>query len=206
MSRFDVLKSLVRGAAKAGTERLGKLRGVQGVRGALGDLRARRASVSEAALARAITHGVGGAGSVSVACRDGRIVADVSFDRGDPLVVAVIPEQTRFAPRGAKEVLFTVEPPELVADARAREVVGAIAAAIARALWGPMLGERREGEHALVDREGARLRADLRTVASVRAALEGSAIGMALDVLSIEGFAIEDRALRVTIALPLPGG
>ncbi len=205
MSRLDVLKSLLRGAAKAGSERVGKLKGVTDLRDALGDLRARRATVSEAALARAITHGVSGVRAVSVQLKDERAVVDLSFERGDPLVVAVIPEQTRFAPRGAKEVIFRVEPPELVGEARVREVVGAFAAAIARALWGPMLGERREGEHALVDREGARLRADLRTVPSVRAALEGSAIGMALDVLSIESFAIEDRALRVTIALPIPG-
>ncbi|MCA9610196.1 MAG: hypothetical protein KC619_31585 [Myxococcales bacterium] len=206
MSRFDVLKSLVRTAAKSGAERLGKMKSVNELRHALGDLRARRAALSEAALTRAITHGVADVRAVSVQLENGRAVVDVSFERGDPLVVAVIPEQTRFAPRGAKEVLFSVEPPELVADARVREIVGAFAAAIARVLWGPMLGERKEGEHALVDREGARLRADLRTVPSVRAALEGSTLGMALDVLSIESFAIEDRVLRVTIALPLPGG
>lgn len=206
MSRFDVLKSLVRGAAKASSERLGKMRSVAGVRDALGDLRARRATIPEAALSRAISHGVANARAVSVAVRDERVVVDLTFEDGDNLVVAVIPEQTRFAPRGAKEVIFSVEPPEAVGDARVREIVGAIAASIARALWGPMLGERREGEHALVDREGARLRADLRTVPSVRAALEGSALGVALDVLSIESFSLEDRALRVAIALPLPGG
>ncbi|MBX3274125.1 MAG: hypothetical protein KF729_27915 [Sandaracinaceae bacterium] len=204
MSRFDVLKSLVRGAAKASAERVGKLRSVAGLREAFAHLRARQAMITEAGLARAISHGIAGASGVSVSLRDGRAVIDVAFEQGAPLVVAVIPEETRFAPRGAKEVLFRVEPPELTGDARAREIVGAVAAAIARALWGPVLGERREGEHALVDREGARLRADLRSVPSVRAALEGSALAPALDVVSIGGFAIADRALAVTVALPFP--
>ena len=204
MSRFDVLRSLGRGAARAGAERVGKLRPVAGLRDAFAHLRARQAMITEAGLARAVSHGITGARGVSVSLRDGRAVIDVAFAEGAPLVVAVIPEETRFAPRGAKEVLFRVEPPELAGDARAREVVGAVAAAIARALWGPVLGERREGEHALVDREGARLRADLRSVPSVRAALEGSALAPALDVVSIGGFAIADRAFVVPVALPFP--
>lgn len=69
-----------------------------------------------------------------------------------------------------------------------------------------MLAPRRGDEQALVEREGARLRADLRTVPAVRAALEGSALAMALEVLTIESFALEDRALRLKIGLPSPFG
>ena len=52
----------------------------------------------------------------------------------------------------------------------------------------------------------ARLRADLRTVPAVRAALEGSGLAMALEVLTIESLALEDRALRLKIGLPVPFG
>ncbi len=204
MSRFDVLKSLVRSAAKAGGERLSKLSAVTNARQAFEELRARRSSITEAALSRAITGGVASIRAATVSLRDGRCAVDLDYEDGRSLVFAILPEQTRFAPRGAKEVIFSVEPPEMVDDARAREVVGAFAAAIARALFGPVLGERAEDEQALVDREGARLRADLRTVPSVRAALEGSALAMALEVISIESFEIEDRVLRVVIALPIP--
>lgn len=204
MSRFDVLKSLVRGAAKAGAEQVKRLRPVANLRQAMVELRARRATLTEGALSSAIAHGVRGVTAATVSLQDGRIVADVGLEEGETLVLAIIPEQARFAPRGAKEVIFSVEPPEAVDDSRARDIVGAVAAAIARALWGPILGPRRPDEHALVEREGARLRADLRSVPAVRSTLEGSALAVALEVISIESFAIEDRVLRLVIALPGP--
>jgi len=205
MSRLDILKSLVRSAAKASGERLSKLSTVTNARQAIEELRARRSTLNEADVGRAITSGTTGVRAATVSLRNGRAAVDLGYEDGRNLTFAIIPEQTRFAPRGAKEVIFSVEPPEVVEDARAREVVGALAAAIARALWGPVLGERTVHEQALVDREGARLRADLRTVPAVRAALEGSPLAMALEVISIESFAIEDRVLRVVIALPIPG-
>ncbi|HHH29188.1 MAG TPA: hypothetical protein ENK57_12700 [Polyangiaceae bacterium] len=210
MSRFDVLKSLVRSAARASGERLSKVSAVAGVRQAIDEVRARRSTLTEAAIARAITHGVPTLAAASVSLRGGRVVLDLDYkSRGDTpgetLAVSLIPEQARFAPRGAKEVIFSVEPPEAVNDARVRELVGALAAAIARALWGPVLGERTVDEQAMVDREGARLRADLRSVPAVRAALEGSPLAMALEIISIESFAIEDRVLRIVLALPFPG-
>jgi hypothetical protein len=202
-SRFDVFRSWVRTAAEAGKERIGEMRSVSNVKRAIEELRERRASISEAALSSAIAH-CPGASASSVSLQDGRIVCDITFDDGRSLVFAVIPEKARFAPRGAKEVIFTVEPPEMVNEARTRDAVGCIAALIARGLWGPMLGPRDGDEQALVEREGARLRADLRTVPAVRAALEGSPAAMALEVLGIESFAVEERTLRLKIALPLP--
>lgn len=203
MSRLDLLRSLVRSAAKAGADRLGKLGPIAGAKTALGELKRRRASLSEAALSSALAHAPGVRAS-SVSAHGEQLGVDLSFEDGASLAFAVVPEQVRFAPRGAKEVLFRVEPPQLVGDARVRDAVGCLAAAIARALWGPVLPPREADEQALVERDGARLRADLRTVPAVRAALEGSPLAMALEVLTIESFAIEDRALRVKIGLPLP--
>lgn len=205
MSRFDVLKSLVRSAARAGGDRLAKVGRVEDFRKVLSELRGRRIAISEAMLTRAINHGVRGVEAATVSLRDERARFHLDYGDGEPLGFALVPDEARFAPRGAKEVIFAVEPPELVSDARVREVVGAVAAGIARALWGPMMGPPVDGEEAFVEREGARLRADLRSVPAVRALLEGSPLAMALEVLAIEGFVIEDRALRIVIALPMPG-
>lgn len=201
--RLDTLKSLLHRAARAGSDRLGKLPPVAGAKQAIEELKQRRATLSEAALSRAVAHAPGVSASV-VGVSDGMVRADVTFDDGTSLALGIVPETVRFAPRGAKEVIFRVEPPSLVEDGRVREVIGSLAAAVARALWGPVLGPPKRDEQALVEREGARLRADLRTVPSVRAALEGGALAMVLEVLTIESFAIEDRTLRLKIGLPLP--
>lgn len=200
-SRFDVLKSLVRSAARAGAERVQDLGAVRGAKAVLAELRQRRVTITEPMMSSAIAQTPGVSAS-SVSLANGRIALDATFEDGRSLAMTVLPQEVRFAPRGAKEILFTVEPPEIVGDGRARDVVGCVAAAIARGVWGPMLGPRTDGEAALVEREGARLRCDLRTVPAVRASLEGSPFAMALDVLTIGGFEIEDRALRVTLGLP----
>jgi len=204
VSRLDLLRSLLRGAAEAGAERLGGLRPVAGVRAAIAEVRARRATLTEPMLTAAISGAVDGAVGTTVSLRGGQIVVDLELEGRAPLSLGIVPELARFAPRGAKEVVFRVEPPDAVRDAVAREVVGALAGAIARALWGPILGPRPAGEHALVEPEGGRLRADLRTVPAVRSTFEGSPLAVALEVISIESFAVEDRALRLRIALPLP--
>jgi hypothetical protein len=201
--RLDLLKSFVRTAAKASTDRIARLGPLAGARSAIEELKQRRASVSEGALSSAVAHAPGVRAS-TVSIRDGQIRVELTLEDGASKVFAVVPEGVRFAPRGAKEVLFSVEPPALVSDARVRDAVGCVAAAIARALWGPVLPPRQGDEQALVEREGARLRTDLRTVPAVRAALEGSALALALDVLTIESFLVEERTLRVKIGLPFP--
>jgi hypothetical protein len=203
MSRLDLLRSWVRTAAKASADRLAKMGPVANARQAFEELRQRRASIGEAPLSRALAHAPDVAASM-VSIRDGRIRVDLGYEDGSTLVFSVLPETVRFAPRGAKEVIFSIEPESLASDGRVRDAVGCIAAAIARAVWGPVLGRRGADETALVEREGLRLRADLRTVPSVRATLEGSPLAMALEALSIESFDVEDRALRVKIGLPLP--
>ncbi len=203
--RGDLFRSLVHRATKAGVERIKGMPAVAGARQALEELKQRRASLGEPALSSALAHAPGVSAS-SVSISGGLMRVDLAFEDGESRVFAISPEAVRFAPRGAKEVLFEVEPPELVSDPRVRDAVGCLAAAIARALWGPVLAPRAGDEQALVERDGARLRADLRTVPAVRAALEGSGLSMALEVLTIESFALEDRALRFKIGLPVPFG
>lgn len=201
--RGDLLRSLVHRTAKASAERLARMPVVVGARRAFAELKERRASVSEATLSSAVAHAPG-VRACTVSISGSSMHIDLTFDDGDTCAFAIEPGTIRFAPRGAKEVLFTVEPPELVADARVRDAVGSVAAAIARTLWGPALPPRTGDEQALVEREGARLRADLRTIPAVRAALESGPLAMALEMLTIESFALEDRALRIKLGLPFP--
>ena len=201
-SRFDVLKSLVRTATRATGARISRLGPVENAREALAELRNRRASIGEGALGSAVAQ-ADGVEATTVRIADGRILVDVTWDDGEHTAVSVLPEKTRFAPRGAKEVIFVVEPVDAVESRRVREIVGCVGAAIARLLWGPLLGPRPQGEQALVEREGARLRTDLRSVPAVRAMLEGSALAMAVDVIGVEGFTLEDHSLRIRIGLPL---
>lgn len=201
--RIDLLKSWVRSAAEAGKGRLRALDSVTRIRETLDELKERRVTIGEAALSSAVAHAPDVKAS-TVSARDGRLVVDVTGDDDSSTIFAVVPEQVRFAPRGAKEVLFRVDPPELARDTRVRDAVGCLAAAIARALWGPVLSPRSGDEQALVETDNDHLRVDLRTVPAVRAALEGSPLAMALDVLTIESFTIEARALRIKVGLPLP--
>lgn len=192
----------MRSAAKAGSERFADVGAIKQARRVLDELKHRRTSIDEGAMGAAIAH-TPGVSAATVRIHDGRVGVDATFEDGESRVLAVVPESVRFAPRGAKEVIFRIEPPEAVNDARARELVGSLAASMARALWGPVLGPREGDEQALVEREGARLRADLRSVPAVRAALEGP-LGMALDVLAIERFGVEDGRLSLELALPFP--
>ncbi len=194
--RLDTLRSLLHRAAKAGADRLQRLPPVANARHVLDELKERRARITEATLSSAVAHAPG-VRACSASIQGGLARLDITYDDGATLSFGVTPESVRFAPRGAKEVLFSVEPPERVNEARVRDAVGCVAAAIARTLWGPMLPPREGDEQALVERDGARLRADMRTVPAVRAALEGSPLAMALEVLTIESFTVEDRAIRL---------
>lgn len=201
--RLDTLRSLLHRAAKAGSDRVGRLPPVAGVRRAVEELKQRRANITEGMLSSAVAHAAGVRASSAIV-HGGLARIEITYDDGASLTFGVAPVATRFAPRGAKEVIFSVDPPELVSDARVRDAVGCVAAAIARTLFGPLLPPRQGDEQALIEREGVHLRADLRTIPAVRGALEGSPLAMALELLTIESFALEDRAIRLKIGLPLP--
>jgi hypothetical protein len=203
--RGDILKSWLQRAAQAGASRLSRLDPVQRVSRAVEELRARRVRLDEATLAQALS-AVEGLRESTLQVRDGRIEIDACWQDGERLAFAAVPETIRFAPRGAKEVLFRVEPAELARKGKVREAVGALAGAVAFAVWGPLLGAGATANPALVETEGQRLRADLRSIAAVRSALSGGPLGQVLDVLSIERFELADRELRVILKLPMPGG
>lgn len=199
--RFDVLRSLLHGAADAAKKRVQDLGPIERARHVLEELRQRRARIPESVLSAAVAR-CPGALAASVRVHDGGLIVDVEHDDDTSLVVRVVPQSARFAPRGAKEVFFAIEPAELAKSGKVRDVVGALAGAVARGLWGPMLPPAKGPEIALTEREGDRLRVDLRSLAAVDSLLNASSIAQLLDVIGIESFLLEDHALQIRIALP----
>ncbi|MGF1464710.1 MAG: hypothetical protein ACFCGT_01125 [Sandaracinaceae bacterium] len=199
--RLDVWRSFLRSAADAGAGALGQLHLWKPIRRALREIRSRRARVPESVLSSLLARAPEVAES-TVEIVDGRVAVATRYADGESLRYTVVPEQARFAPRGAKEVLFQVEPPGAHRHRRVQEAVGLLAATIAQLLWRPLLSPPAGLEQALIDIEGARLRADLRSVPSVRRAIDGSPFAPFLDAVRVERFELEDRSLGVVIALP----
>jgi len=205
--RLDRLRSRVRSvasqAAKGATDALGQVGPLPQVRAALREIRDRRARIPERQLARAVLR-AGTVAAASVRTRAGRIEITAELESGRVVAFALIPERAQFAPRGAKEIFFAVDPPEAANDAKVRDVAGAIASQIARAVWSPVLPPNSGvDEPALVDRDGDQLRIDLRTCPAVRAAAgQGAAAAMVMDVITIERFDADEQGLSVKLALP----
>lgn len=200
--RWDKLRSRVQHAAASVRERaaeggLGKLRHV------VGELAARRAAIPERLLHR-ISIGVPGVAVSSVSAREGVILLDFELEGGRLLQAALRPETPRFAPRGAKELVFSVSPEAAAGEAAVREYVGALAALVSRTLWSATLGPPPGGhESGFTEREGATLRIDVRTIPAVRTALgRGAGTGTMMDVVALEGLFVEPGALVVRIGLP----
>lgn len=205
--RFDRFRSIVKGAADSATDAAKNVRGLAGVREALRELRDRRARIPERQLARAVLR-AGTVSAASVRTRGGRIEITAELESGRAVRVALIPDRAQFAPHGAKEIFFRVEPPEAAADAKVRDIAGLFASQIARALWSPVLGAA-EGidDGGLVDREAdGQLRIDLRTCPVVRAAQSKQAAALVMDVITIERFDVDEQGLSIKLALPkIPG-
>jgi len=202
-NRLDVLRSLVRSAATAAKSGLGRVPSVAAVRRVMSELKSKRAIVRDEALTALVVRAPGVA-HASVTSRDGRIVVDATFDDGDRTVVSFVPAGASFAPRGAKEIAFRVEPAELASERRVSDLAGSIAAGIAFGLWGPLLGkDARAKPWAIADRDGDSLRIDLRTIPAVRSATGRGPFAMILDVIEIGSIAAEDGAVTLEVRMPM---
>lgn len=197
--RSDLFRSLVRGFAEGAGRRLGVP--FANLQKLLRDAIAQASSVSDRQIAKALTR-VGSVREASAVCRDERIWIQATFEHGDTLNVSVEPLAARFAPRGAKEVSFRVEPSELAGRAEVRDLVGAIAALVAHTLWAPFFGRLLNPVYdAIAERDGAEVRVDLRSVPAVRAAAQRG-LTQVFDILELSGLAVIDGALRLHIKLP----
>ena len=114
MSRRDDFRSLVRRVGDQAQRTL-TTGPVAAARKLLSEVAARQARVPDEVLTRAIAHAEG-VREASVACQGGRIRIDATFDDGTHIEVGLVPWDVRFAPRGAKEVVFRLEPRELGRD------------------------------------------------------------------------------------------
>ena len=200
--RGDRLRSLLREAAqtvRAGAERLAPL---TTARQLLGELRHGRVLLPANALRTQLLR-VPDLESLWLEVRASGVLIDASFSRGEPLRLTLVPVAARFAPRGAKELIWRVEPPERATGPRVADLAAAVSVAVARALWAPVLPpDEGEAPDAIVERDpGAELRVDLRTIPMVRK-LRGPSQAL-LDALALASLGSEDGAL--TLGLRLPG-
>lgn len=197
--RWDILRSWVRTAADHAIERATGTRVAATTKQVLERLTQQRWRVSDDALTSAAAH-ADGVDSAMVACRRGRIFVDASLSTGREVQFSLAPLSVRFAPRGAKEISFDVEPP----GAFDRSIVGALAACIARATW-PMIVSQgpEDAETAIVERESdVRVRVDLRTVPAVRRFASRGTAAMIFDVLELESIRVEPGGLALKLKLP----
>lgn len=202
MARFDVLRSMLRAGADRARETLGDVAPLAAARKALAELRRQRLTLSERALTGALAH-MPGVRAATVVARRGGLSVDVSFHDGDAVACRFEPVAARFAPRGAKELVFRVDPAEAVRDARTREVGGALAGAIAHTLWAFALERRADVSGAIVDRDGdEQIRVDLRTVPAVREAQKKSGVAMVLEMMELQGVEVGEGELWLRIKLP----
>ncbi|UCF48719.1 MAG: hypothetical protein JSU89_16405 [Myxococcales bacterium] len=197
--RFDILRSLLRSAADRAVDRVRGTRVALVTKQLLERLTQQRWRLSDEVLTAAAAH-ADGVDSAMVACRSGRMFVDASMTSGREVQFTLAPRTVRFAPRGAKEISFDVEPP----DAHDTSIVGALAGCIAKATW-PMIApaDSLDVGGAIVERETAgRLRVDLRSVPAVRRFASTQSAAMIFDVLELESIRVEPGALAIKLKLP----
>jgi hypothetical protein len=197
--RFDIFRSLVRAAADRAVDRVRGTKVASVTKQLLERLMQQRWRLSDETLTAAAAH-ADGVDSAMVACRSGRMFVDASMTSGREVQFSLAPRSVRFAPRGAKEISFDVEPP----DAHDTSIVGALAGCIAKATW-PMIApaDSLDVGGAIVERETAgRLRVDLRSVPAVRRFASTQSATMIFDVLELESIRVEPGALAIKLKLP----
>jgi hypothetical protein len=197
--RSDYMKSLVRGFAEGASKRLGTP--LASLRKMLQTAIAQASSITDSQIAKALTR-VQGVSEASAVCREERIWVEATSSAGLIVRFSMEPKAARFAPRGAKEIIFHVEPEEIAAKAFARDLVGAIAALVAHTLWGPFLGRSTNPQYdAIAEREGNEVRVDLRSVPAVRSA-QHRGLGQLFDALELGRIEVREGSLKLHLKLP----
>lgn len=202
MSRIDVLKSLLRSTALAAADKVRNSPTTTAARDIIEQAGLMRTRITEAALTAAVARAAN-ATAATVRAQQGRLLIDASFDDSDkPLQFAIWPASFSFAPLGAKEIAFGVEPIEALRDPRAQDVCGALATEIAHAIWRSVIGPVQPGEStAFVSREGDKLVADLRSVPAVRRNQAKKLAMTFIEALKPQRIEIEGGELRVLMKL-----
>lgn len=202
--RIDVLRSWLRTAAQGAGRGLKRIVPTEGLRQLAADLRRKRVSIPTARIGTALAHAPE-VRSAAVLARGGKLLVDAVFSDGEALQVSFAPAAVRFAPRGAKELVFRVEPAERAAQLRVAGLASTLAGALAHELYRAGLpnADPDDPSGAIVDREGAdRLRIDLRTVPAVRSALGSTALAVMMEVMKIAAVYVDDHGVRIELELP----
>jgi hypothetical protein len=195
--RFDIVRSWIRTAADRAVDRVTGTKVAAVTKQLLERLTQQRWRLSDETLTAAAAH-ADGVDSAMVACHSGRMFVDASMTNGREVQFSLAPSAVRFAPRGAKEISFDVEPP----DAHDTSIVGALAGCIAKATW-PMIADSGDVGGAIVEREtSSRVRVDLRSVPAVRQFASSQTAAMIFDVLELESIRVEPGALALKLKLP----
>lgn len=196
--RSDYLRSLFRGFAEGAGRRLGFP--FQSLQKLMREALSQASSVSELQITKALTR-VDGVREASVVCREPRIWIEATLGE-ERVSLSLEPLGARFAPRGAKELIFRVEPEELAGKSSVRDLVAALAALVAHTLWAPFLPRSSNVRYdAIAERDGAEVRVDLRSVPAVRTAQQRGLAQM-FDVLELSGLNVEAGVLRLHVKLP----
>ncbi|MDD9938772.1 MAG: hypothetical protein OXT09_34500 [Myxococcales bacterium] len=202
MSRVDVLKSLLRSTAVSAAEGVRKLPISAAVQRLLSEAALGRAPITDAQLTAEAAR-VAGVTAATVRTDTERVRLHATFEDGSDVAFALRPAGVMFAPGGAKEVSFTVEPPEAADAGRARDLIGSIGSAVARRLWAPVLARApRAPGSAPVSRQGARLYMDLRSVPEVRWGLGRRVPATVIEALSLKAIELEEAKLVLSITVP----
>jgi hypothetical protein len=204
VSRFDVFRSFVREATAKVRDRAVAAIPLEQLKELASDLRYRRVRIPESALTRAVAH-ASMVEEASVRARDGSLDVDARFRGGrEPFVAIVRPEVRAFAPRGAKELSFHLEPAEAATHPLAADVLSCLAGVIAYHLWAASgIPVDSDPSGAFVERDvGASFRVDLRTVPAVRAIMDGQASQLIVEALVPREIAAIDGSLKIELALP----
>jgi hypothetical protein len=198
MSRIDVLKSLLRSTALAAVDKVRNSPTTAAARDVIEQAGLMRTRITEASLTAAVARAAN-ATAATVRAQQGRLLIDASFDDSDkPLQVAIWPASFSFAPLGAKEIAFGVDPIEALRDPRVQDVCAALATEIAHAIWRTVL----PGEStAFVSCEGDHLVADLRSVPAVRRNQAKKLAMTFIEALKPQKIEIEGGELRVLMKL-----
>jgi hypothetical protein len=201
-SRSDVLKSLLRSTARTAIDSVMSSKVGSNVQRLLTETSFSRVAIADAQLTAAVAR-VAHVAAATVSVGQDRVRVDVSFEDGKQLLMALRPDGMVFAPGGAKELAFTVEPEHAAAQGSSRDVIAAIAGEIARALWRPALtrAPRLPDHGAHVSHEGNRWIVDLRSVPEVRWALRQRLPALLIEAIRARGLELGDGRLVLTLAI-----
>jgi hypothetical protein len=200
-SRTDVLKSLLRSTARSALSAVKELPIAASVQRAVQDASLSRVVIRDAQLTAAVAR-VPQVAAATVSVAHDRLRVDVGFEDGRALQMAIRPDGMAFAPGGAKELGFRVDPPAAAQRQGSHEVIWAVAAEIARALWRPALARApRGGPGGYVSDYDGRLVVDLRSVPEVRWAMRQRIPSILIEAIKPRAIELHDGRLLVTIAI-----